>query len=116
MTKDQIALRAHNYNTRIDSLQAAIHSLTNFGCGVAEGDIMNLKIMLAEYDDKLENLFIDKEYVVSFEGGGWNTTSATNDEDALKFAKAKYDGEHTKVYSVSIASPDGIEAAMRSFY
>ena len=54
--------------------------------------------------------------MVDFEGGGWNTIYATNDEDALKNAKAEHDGEHTIVSSVRLSTPDGMEAAMRSFY
>jgi hypothetical protein len=72
--------------------------------------------MLAEYTQKLESLSVTKEYMVDFEGGGWNTIYATNDEDALKNAKAEHDGEHTIVSSVRLSTPDGMEAAMRSFY
>lgn len=113
MTKDQIALRAHNYTKRINALKAAISRI----CGIAQEDeLMTLNIMLSEYTLKLESLSVNKEYMISFEGGGWNTTHATNDEDALKFAKAEFDSSNTKVASVRLSTPDGMEAALRSFY
>ena len=97
MTKSQIALMAHNYTQRIQALDLAISKLTDL---VHATNHFTLEIMRAEYSDKLDNLSIDKEYHIAFEGGGWNTTHATNDEDALKFAKAEYDGKHTKVKTV----------------
>jgi len=113
MKKSEIALRANHYNSRIEALKVAVSRV----CGIVDEDnLMTLQIMLTEYFDKLESLSNDKEYMISFENGGWNTTYATNDEDALKFAKAEYDGEYTKVASVRLSTPDGMEAALRSFY
>ena len=77
---------------------------------------LTLSFMLAELEAKLADLHVEKEYMITFEKGGWNTTRATNDEDALKFAKAEYDGEHTKVKSVYLSTPSAKDAAMRSFY
>ena len=112
MKKSEIALRAQNYTKRIESLDFAIDTInSSFDCGCTE--LMNMR---NEYTQKLENLSVTKEYMVDFEGGGWNTIYAANDEDALKFAKAEHDGEHTKVSSVRLSTPDGIEAALRSFY
>ena len=117
MTKDQIALRAHNYTKRINALNKAIEILNNFVCCLAaHEEVLTLNIMLSEYTLKLESLSVNKEYMISFEGGGWNTTHATNDEDALKFAKAEFDSSNTKVASVRLSTPDGMEAALRSFY
>jgi|TARA_R110000737_G_scaffold275908_1_gene282805 hypothetical protein len=113
MTKEQIALRAQNYRKRINALNSSIYRI----CGITQEDeLKTLHIMLAEYTQKLESLSVTKEYMVDFEGGGWNTIYATNDEDALKNAKAEHDGEHTIVSSVRLSTPDGMEAAMRSFY
>ena len=98
MTQEQIAVMAHNYTQRIQALDLAISKLNH--ALINATDQFTLDIMRAEYSSKLDNLSIDKEYHISFEGGGWNTTKATNDEDALTFAKAEYDGEHTKVKTV----------------
>ena len=116
MTKETIAMRSHTYTKRIEALKLAIVNLSNFGCGAAAEEILTLDIILAEYTERLKDLGATKEYMISFEGGGWNTVYATNDEDALIAAKKEYDGEHTKVSTVYLASPAGIEAAMRSFY
>lgn len=112
MTKSEIALRAHNYTQRLEALDLAIENIK--ALPYLEKDIqMTLEIMRAEYSDKLDNLSIDKEYMITFEGGGWNTTHATNDEDALKFAKAEFDGKHTKVKSVYLSTSSARNAAIR---
>jgi len=116
MTKETIAMRSHTYTKRIKALKLAVDSLSNFGCGEAAEEMLTLDIIIAEYTERLNNLSVSKEYMISFEEGGWNTVYATNDEDALIAAKKEYDEEHTKVSSVYLASPAGIEAAMRSFY
>jgi hypothetical protein len=117
MTKKENKTLARFYKTRLSSLDLAIKCTSKMVKDEASSeDYTNLLIMRAEYSDKLDNLSIDKEYMITFEKGGWNTTRATNDEDALKFAKAEYDGEHTKVQSVRLATKSGIDAAMRSFY
>ena len=71
-----------------------------------------IKKALTDFDD----LSVNKEYMITFEKGGWNTIYATNDEDALAKAKEKYDGPHTKVESVRVSSSSMKEAAMRNFY
>ena len=101
MTQEQIAVMAHNYTQRIQALDLAISKLNH--ALINATDQFTLEIMRAEYSTKLDNLSIDKEYHISFEGGGWNTTTATNDEDALKFAKAEYGGKHTKVKTVFLS-------------
>jgi len=101
MTKSQIAIMAKNYTQRIEALTLAIELMNDRP--LHEDELMSLQIMQAEYSGKLDNLSIDKEYHIAFEGGGWNTTKATNDEDALKFAKAEFDGKHTKVKTVFLS-------------
>ena len=113
MTKEEIATRAHNYDQRIRAIVTAMSKLDKLEYATEH---LTLSFMLAEYEAKLKDLHIAKEYMINFEGGGWNTTYATNDEDALANAKRKYDGEHTKVKSVRLATKSGIDAAMRSFY
>ena len=116
MTKKEITLLKKFYATRIESLKFAIKSFEKpIYSNLKKTD--NLLIMLAEYSEKLDNLSINKEYMITFEGGGWNTCHATNDEDALKFAKAKYNcKKFNSVKSVRLATKSGIDAAMRSFY
>jgi hypothetical protein len=113
MTKSEIATRAHNYDQRIRAIVTAQSKLKPLEYATEH---LTLSFMLAEYEAKLKDLHTTKEYMITFEGGGWNTTYATNDEDALANAKEEYDGEHTKVKSVRLATKDGIESAMRSFY
>ena len=114
MTKKEITLLKKFYATRIESLKFAIKSSKKMVKDEVSSEYYdNLLIMLAEYSEKLDNLSIDKEYMIAFEGGGWNTTRATNDEDALKFAKAEYDGEYTKVSSVYPSSPSSKDAAIK---
>ena len=113
MTKSEIATRAHNYTKRLKALDLAISKLRDLEHAT---QCFDLEIMRAEYSEKLDNLSIDKEYMITFEGGGWNTTRATNDEDALKFAKAEFDSLGCEVKSVRLATKSGIDAAMRSFY
>jgi hypothetical protein len=118
MTKKEITLLKKFYATRIESLKFASSSIYFMVKDEVSSEYYdNLLIMLAEYSDKLDNLSINKEYMITFEGGGWNTCHATNDEDALKFAKAKYNcKKFNSVKSVRLATKSGIDAAMRSFY
>ena len=112
MTNKEIKTLTAFYTKRIESLDFAIDTVnSSFDCGCTE--LMNMR---REYQFKLDGLTESKEYMINFEGGGWNTTYAVSDENALKHAKAKYDGEHTKVRSVRLATKAGIDAAMRSFY
>ena len=113
MTKEEIATRAHNYDQRIRAIVTAQSKLEKLDYATEH---LTLSFMLAEYEAKLKDLHTTKEYMITFKGGGWNTCHATNDEDALAIAKAQYDGEHTKVQSVRVATKSGIDAAMRSFY
>ena len=78
--------------------------------------------MLAEYTSRLTYLEGAKEYMVHFVGGGWNTCYGVDEECALHNAKMEHDKEALygyaalKVKSVSLASTEGKEAAMRLFY
>ncbi len=63
-----------------------------------------------------------KEFMFTFEGGGWNTVYGVNKEGAFENAVKTFgNGDNSKyaplvVKSVSLASAEGIEAAMRLFY
>ena len=62
-----------------------------------------------------------KEYIFSFEGGGWNTVWAKTKRGAIKAALKEYDNNpesslSVRVSSVSKATRKGLETACRSFY
>jgi hypothetical protein len=114
MTNKEIKTLTAFYGKRIDSIKAAI--MCDKIPPLNDTQLMQICEMLQEYTEKLDDLTTSKEYMINFEGGGWNTTYAISDENALKHAKKKYDGEHTKVKSVRLATKSGIDAAMRSFY
>jgi hypothetical protein len=113
MTKEEIKLRAHNYDQRIRAIVTAMSKLTDLEYATEH---LTLSMMLAEYEAKLKDLHEDKEYMITFKGGGWNTVYSANDEDALALAKKIYDGPHTKVSSVTVSNSSMKESAMRSFY
>ena len=113
MTKSEIETRAHNYDQRIRAIVTAIDKLGGMEYSTER---LTLSILQHEYQAKLDDLHEPKEYLINFEKGGWNTCHATNDEDAMEYAKRQYDGEHTKVQSVRVATKSGIETAMRNFY
>lgn len=71
--------------------------------------------MLNEYKARLKYLKSVKEYMVHFEGGGWNTTYGIDEESAFAAAKVAFE-PGIPVRSVSIATTAGKEAAMRLFY
>ena len=86
--------------------------------------------MLKEYIARLGYLNCAKEYMVHFEGGGWNTCYGRDEEEAFVNAKlehesnddvkgidqAQYAHKELKVRSVSLATEAGKAAAMRLFY
>ena len=62
-----------------------------------------------------------KEYIFSFEDGGWNTVWAKTKRGAIKAALKEYDNNpesslSVRVSSVSKATRKGLETACRSFY
>jgi len=62
-----------------------------------------------------EELTREKEYMVTFVGGGWNTVYARNLKAAEKRAK-RFNGPYSTVESVYLATKEGIESAMSNFY
>ena len=99
MTKEEIKSRAFNYDQRIRAIVTALSKLTDLEYATEH---LTLDIMREELEAKLADLNEDREYMISFEGGGWNTVYAANDEDAFFLAKKIYDGPHTKVSSVKV--------------
>jgi hypothetical protein len=72
--------------------------------------------ILAEYTSRLTYLGDAKEYMVHFEGGGWNTCYGRDEEEAFVNAELEHNRDTLKVRSVSLATSAGTEAAMRLFY
>tara|TARA_R110000851_G_scaffold210757_1_gene363306 strand:+ start:138 stop:338 length:201 start_codon:yes stop_codon:yes gene_type:complete len=60
-----------------------------------------------------------KEYMFTFEGGGWNTVWAKTKRGAIKTALKKYEDSPTLnpiVSSVHVATEEGLTVAMSLFY
>jgi hypothetical protein len=60
-----------------------------------------------------------KEYMFTFEGGGWNTCWARTLRGAKKLAVQQYadsDTLNVKVSSVHLATEKGLKQAMSNFY
>ena len=114
MTKENTIAQKYNIDKRIRAIVTAMSRLKDMEYATEH---LTLSFMLAELEEKLSHLSGNKEYMITFEKGGWNTIFGHDDEEALKNAKEKYDGgEYTKVRSVSLSSPQAVEAAMRTFY
>jgi hypothetical protein len=75
-----------------------------------------VKQMLSEQQDMLDYLTSNKEYMVYFHGGGYNTIYALDEEQALEKAKAKYNDLHTKVDNVREATAQIKKAVSGLFY
>ena len=78
--------------------------------------------MLKEYIARLGYLNCAKEYMVHFEGGGWNTCYGRDEEEAFVNAELEHNKEEVdgyaalKVKSVSLATSAGNALAERLFY
>jgi len=117
---------------RIDALEFVIEEKqwrTNTTLPVHKNDEVLTK-MLHEYKQRRAYLKGAKEYMVHFEGGGWNTCYGRDEEEALVNAKLEHESnddvkgidqdqyahKELKVRSVSLATEAGKAAAMRLFY
>jgi hypothetical protein len=63
--------------------------------------------------------FKNKEYIFTFEGGGWNTVWAKTKRGAIKKALEEYkdsDSLNPRTDSFVLATEDGLEVAMSTFY
>ena len=111
MTKDTIKKETTKIIKRIEALEMMMedrYGEESFSHTICE--------MIKEYKDRYEYLIGSKEFMVHFEGGGWNTCYGCDTESALINAKNEFDSMGCKVRSVSLASSEGIAAAMRLFY
>ena len=60
-----------------------------------------------------------KQYMFTFEGGGWNTVWAKTLRGAKRLAVQEYKDSKTlnvRLDSVQLATEDGLETAMSTFY
>jgi len=60
-----------------------------------------------------------KQYMLTFEGGGWNTVWAKTLKGAKKLAVKEYEYSDTlnvRLDSVHLATEEGLRAAMSLFY
>lgn len=61
----------------------------------------------------------NKQYMFTFEGGGWNTVWAKTKRGAIKVALKEYKDSDTlnpRIDSFHVATEDGLRAAMSLFY
>ena len=61
----------------------------------------------------------NKQYMFTFEGGGWNTVWAKTKRGAIKEALKEYKDSDTlnpRIDSFHLATEEGIEGAMSIFY
>lgn len=61
----------------------------------------------------------NKQYMFTFEGGGWNTVWAKTKRGAVKAALQKYkdsDNLNPRIDSFHVATGEGLRAAMSLFY
>ena len=68
---------------------------------------------------KLKKKLLNKEYMFTFEEGGWNTVWAKTKKGAIKAALKEYkssDGLTVRVDSVHKSTESGLKAAMNLFY
>jgi hypothetical protein len=125
MTKAAITTEINEIEERIYALSSvAVHSVTTDHD--AKCDTINT--MLKEYQARHRYLISRKEFMVHFEGGGWNTCYGVTKEEAFDNACLEFNTEVTpdghdfhghvgmKVRSVSLATSEGIASAMRLFY
>ena len=116
MTKENITTETAKVVDRIAALES-VAAYTAPLNGEAENII---DTMLYEYKARYEYLISPKEYMVHFEGGGWNTCYGANAEEAFDNAVIEHEApgcaDGCKVRSGSLATKEGINAAMRLFY
>jgi len=111
MTKETRLKETKKVTERINALE----SVAAFTAPLNEDADPIIGTMLKEYHERLEFLNMAKEYMVHFEGGGWNTCYGCDADAALESAKEMFEPGIT-VRKVSPSSEASREAAMRLFY
>lgn len=69
--------------------------------------------------ERTPRVFVNKQYMFTFEEGGWNTVWAKTLKGAIRAANAEYkdsEGLNVRPGSVHLATPKGLDSAMSLFY
>jgi hypothetical protein len=114
MTKENITTEKAMIAERISVLE----SVATHTADLPWNGNITIGTMLKEYKDRLDYLKSPKEYMIAFEGGGWNTVYGVDDEEAIGNAKTEYsDGNPNLIVKrVTLSTKEAKEAAMRLFY
>ena len=90
------------------------------GVGTKTNTIIDILNKVSESTKpKVKKKLSNKEYMFTFEEGGWNTVWAKTKRGAIKAALKEYksyDGLTVRVSSVHKSTPSGLKAAMNLFY
>lgn len=102
---------------RIDALVGVVE-VSNI---LSNSEKNTIATMLSEYRDRHAYLNSPKEYMVHFEGGGWNTCHGIDADQALENAKKEYPNTDITsggcvVNSVTLCTASLKASAMRLFY
>ncbi|MDA9279966.1 hypothetical protein N9P74_00235 [bacterium] len=102
------------------------NALSNYKDNVIGGNQTQIKIIESIFT-KIESVtkpktprpIRNKQYMFTFEGGGWNTVWAKTKKGAIKVALKEYkdsDSLKVNVKSLHLATEKGLESAMGLFY
>lgn len=102
------------------------NALSNYKDNVIEGNRTQIEIIESIFE-KIETVkkpktsrpIRNKQYMFTFEGGGWNTVWAKTKKGAIKEALSVYedsDSLKVNVKSLHLATEKGLESAMGLFY
>jgi hypothetical protein len=89
-----------------------------YNCAVEILNTVNSSGLINE-TNRIPRVLVEKEYMFSFEGGGWNTIWAKTKRGAVRKALNLYKGSDNLnpiPSSFNLASQDGIASAMSLFY
>ena len=86
------------------------------GVGTKTNTIVDILNKVSDSDKpKLKKVILNKEYMFTFEEGGWNTVWAKTKKGAIKAALKEYkssDGLTVRVGSVHKSTPSGLTASV----
>lgn len=90
------------------------------GVGTKTNTIIDILNKVSDSDKpKLKKELVNKEYMFTFEEGGWNTVWAKTKRGAIKMAIKEYKDSPTlnvRESSVHLATQKGLKSAMSLFY
>ena len=113
-----------NIDLTINEQQLIKEALTDLqselvGVGTKTNNIIGILNKLKPSTSKVKKSLVNKEYMFTFESGGWNTVWAKTKKGAIKAAVKEYEGIDNltvKVDSVHKATESGLKSAMGLFY